>query len=151
MTKFLKPMIVAAFAMLVFSLSIFSGAQADAVYPYQNPTYIPSAISPATTLTGTGTYVVTLQNAGTLGVDIRGTCTSLAAQVQVSVDGTNYIAVPAWVVSNSTVTSTATITATGAYRSNVAGAQKARLNVTANSAACAVSAVATGAHLNPNY
>ena len=76
-------------SLLIASAACFfvSSAIADASYPYNTPVYVPTAYSPLANYTAPTDYVVTLQNAGILGVDINGTCTSLAGTIQVSVDG----------------------------------------------------------------
>ena len=120
------------------------GAHADAVYPVTNAFYTPSAISPAQSFTAPSTaYTVTLQNRGVLGVDINGTCTSLAATIQVSMDGTNWRTVNVYPVVTGAISAAASISAAGAYRANVSGAKVARVNISALTAACSVSAIAT--------
>jgi len=138
---------IAVCAATIFNVPMVS---ADAAYPYQNSVYIPSAISPVATASAPTTYSVTLQNAGIIAFEINGTCTSLAATVQVSVDGTTWRAVNVYPVVTSTITAAASISAAGAYRANVAGARAARLNVTALTATCNFSAVATSGTPAPN-
>lgn len=131
---------------IAFILGLFSvtlPAHADAAYPYTNAFYTPSAISPVQNFTAPGTYVVTLQNRSVLGVDINGTCTSLAATIQISVDGTTWRTVNVYPVVTGTVTAAAAISAAGAYRSLVSGAKLARVNITALTATCNVSAIGT--------
>jgi len=139
MKKFLAFTIL-AFCALFGALPVF----ADANYPYSNPTYIPSAISPAVNFTAPSTsYTVTLQDRTTLGVEVNGTCTALAATVQVSIDGTTWRTVNVYPVATGTITAAASITAAGAYRANVSGTKIARVNVGTLTASCNVSAVAT--------
>lgn len=145
MKKFLLSLAVFA----VTSLHLTSSF-ADANYPYSNPTYIPSAVSPVATVAAPTTYQITLQNAGILGVEINGTCTSLAATVQVSVDGTTWRTVNVYPVTTGAISAAASISAAGAYRSNVAGAKTARINITALAATCNFSAVATAGTVAPN-
>lgn len=128
---------------LVMLAGAASLAIADANYAYTNPTYIPSAISPAQSFSAPGTYAVTLQNGAVAGFAISGTCTSLAATVQVSIDGTNFYAVNVYPVATGTITAAASISAAGGYRANVSGAKLVRLNISALTAACSVSAVVT--------
>ena len=137
-----------SFATLALALCFAAvGASADAVYPYTNPTYIPTAISPSVAMTGTGTYVVTVQDKTVIGYEVNGTCTSLNAVPQVSFDGVTWRTINAYPVVTTTSTPTAAITAAGGYRANVSGAQKARLNVTALSATCNIGASATAGNL----
>lgn len=123
-------------AYLIIALNFLSpfNAQADATYPYTNPTYIPTAISPASTLSATGTYVMTNSGLATATLRVTGTCTSLIAAVQVSNDNSNWTTVPVYPVGGgSPITS---VTANGFWKVNVAGFSKVRANVTALSASC---------------
>ena len=139
--KKLFSFILLALALLVSPLA----AIADAVYPYNNPTYVPAAVSPAVAFTAPSTaYIVTLHNRSVIAYEINGTCTSLAATVQVTVDGTNWRTVNVYPVATGTITAAASITAAGAYRANVAGGKTSRLNISALTASCSVSAVAIG-------
>ena len=139
MKKIFLCALIAVLAILAPTVSF-----ADAVYPYTNAMYTPSAISPVQNFTAPSTaYTVTLQNRGVLGVDINGTCTSLAATIQVSVDGTTWRTVNVYPIATGTITAAASITAAGGYRSNVSGAKIARVNISALTASCNVSAVAT--------
>jgi hypothetical protein len=134
------------FAFVLLSICALSSVFADAVYPNTNAVYTPSAISPAQNFAApSSAYVVTLQNRGVLGVDISGTCTSLAATIQVSVDGTTWRTVNVYAIATGTITAAASITGVGGYRANVSGAKIARVNITALTASCNVSAVATEA------
>jgi len=127
-----------------------SMALADAAYPYTTPTYIPSAVSPVQNFAAPSTaYTVTLQNGGILGVDINGTCTSLAATVEVTVDGTTWRAVNVYPMATGVIAAAASIVAAGAYRVNVSGARIARVNISALTASCNVSAVVTSGALAP--
>ncbi len=120
-----------------------SFVHADANYPYQNPVYIPSAVSPVINYTAPADYVITLQDRGVVAFEINGTCTSLAAVAQVTVDGTTWRSINVYPVVTSTITAAASISAAGAYRISSSGAKSARLHITALTATCNVSAVAT--------
>lgn len=145
MKKFLFPLLIS----LVASFHI-SSAVADAAYPYTNAVFTPSAISPVASVSAPTTYAISLQNRSILGVEINGTCTSLAATIQVSVDGTTWRTVNVYPVTTGAISAAASISATGAYRANVSGAKNARVNVTALAAACNISAVATEGGIAPN-
>lgn len=135
------------FSLFLAVLSI--AAFADASYPWTNPTYIPSAIAPAASLSAPGTFAITTQNVNTVTVSVSGTCTALAATPQISVDGTNFFPVNAYPVTAGTTGGTSTaatsISAAGLYRFNTSGAQSFRLNVTALTAACSFAGAGTGA------
>ena len=148
MKKFFAPLV--ALVLAAATLAFSSASSADAVYPVTSPVYTPSAVSPAQSFSAPSTaYSVTLQNRSVLGVAISGTCTSLAATIQVSIDGTNWYAVNVYPVTTGTVTAAASITAAGGYRANVGGARLARVNISALTAACSVSAVATEGGIAP--
>jgi hypothetical protein len=116
-------------------------AFADATYTYQNPTYIPSAISPLKNYTAPADYVLTAHNLDTVTLQISGTCTSLAATMQ----GTNQSGItptPVWTTLNAWPAaggaSVATFGGTGTWRVDVAGLSQARLHITALTASCNV-------------
>jgi len=119
-------------------------AYADATYPVTNPTYIPTARSASVSYSAPADYVVTTNDINTSVFQITGTCTSLAAVAQITVDGTNYVDVNVYPVGSGTVggvsTAAASISAAGMYRVNTSGASKTRLHITALTAACAVTA-----------
>ena len=146
--KNLTAFIAVAAAMVAGLFSV--AAHADAVYPVTNAYYTPSAISPVQNFTAPGTYAVTLQNRSVIGVEVNGTCTSLAATIQTTVDGTTWRAVNVYPVVTGTVTAAASISAAGAYRAMVAGAKAARVNITALTATCNVSAIATEGGMSLN-
>lgn len=126
---------------MVFAIAFGTAALADAVYPINNPTYIPTAISGPTSYSAAGDHVMTVHGLSTVALQVTGTCTGLTAAPQVSADGTNYVTVPASpAAGGANVTS---ITSTGLWRVNVSGMKKARLHITVLSAACAVSMTGT--------
>ena len=84
-----------------------SFASADAVYPYQNPTYIPNAISAPASYTAPGSYLFTTNGVGTVTVRVSGTCTSLAATLKASNDGTNFTNINLYPIATGTVAPTA--------------------------------------------
>jgi len=136
-------------AAFIFAMMFASSVMADATYAYTNPTYVPTAKSAAVSASAPTTYVLTTHNVNTAVFNITGTCTSLAAVAQISTDGTNYVTVNVYPVSAGTVNGlsvpAASITAAGMYRVNTSGAFKARLNVTALTAACSFTASGSGA------
>lgn len=112
--------------------------KADAAYPINNPTYIPTAISPPVTYTAPGLYVLTTHNIGTATIRISGTCTGLVAAVQVSQDGVNWTAVNFYPVTTGAITVVTSVSAPGLWRINTAGFLKARVNISILTASCTV-------------
>lgn len=129
MRKFMCRMLAAvALALFMPTLSL---AQ---TYPTQNPVYMPTSTLPTwATLTATGTTTPWQANTqATMYIRVAGTFSALAAQVQISespgaASAVTWTAIPVEAVGGSRVF---TITATGLYRLNVAGAKQVRLNVT---------------------
>lgn len=120
-------------------LSAFSFAQ---VYPYSNPTYIPMAVTSSITLpVGASTSTkFNLNNVASVTFRVSGTCTSLAAAVQLSNDvtdtKTNWTSVNFWVspalgTAAGTIDADGSLTATGLYKVKTDGATQLRLNVSA--------------------
>ncbi len=136
--------LVAAFAMACFSML----ALADATYPYTNPTYIPTAVSPAATYTAPADYVFQANGISVATVRITGTCTSLAATVQGSNDGgTNWTDLNAASVSGGA--STVALSTTGFWRVNASGFNQLRVHATALTASCTIAmAGTTGNRIN---
>lgn len=130
--------LIAAFVMAFGSVL----ALADATYPYTNPTYIPTASSPAATYTAPADYLFQANNIGTASVRITGTCTSLAATIQGSNDnGANYTDLLASSVSGGS--STVAISTTGFWKVNATGFNKLRVHVTALTASCTIAMAGT--------
>ncbi len=104
MKRFLTSLIFTA-AALLFCAPAF----ADTVYPYSNPTYIPSADMASATYTAPSTaYAMTLNGIGTVSLRVTGTCTSLAATLQGSNDsGSNYTALNLYPIATGTAAPTA--------------------------------------------
>jgi hypothetical protein len=119
-----------------FAAASFAPTASAQVYPYTNPSYIPNAIAASATLSAPGTYVFTNSGNGTVAVEIRGTCTGLAATVQGTVDGTTWTAVNIFPVTTGTITATSAVSAAGVWRTNAAGFRQMRVNVTVLSASC---------------
>lgn len=137
MKKYFTSMIVGFMALMVSAL-----AMADANYPYTNPTYIPTATSPAATYTAPADYVFQANNIGTASVRITGTCTSLAATIQGSNDnGANYTDLVASSVAGGS--STVAITTTGFWKVNASGFNKLRVHATALTASCTIAMAGT--------
>ena len=137
MKKYFHKMIVGALMVMVSALAL-----ADATYPYTNPTYIPSATSPAATYTAPADYVFQANSIGAASVRITGTCTSLAATIQGSNDnGTNYTDLVASSVAGGS--STVAITTTGFWKVNASGFNKLRVHVTALTASCTIAMAGT--------
>lgn len=112
------------------------------VYPYTNPTYTPTAQLAAQSFSTTGTYSFVTNGVSTASLRVTGTCTGLVAAPQITNDGTNWTTVPAYPVGAGGVP-VVSITGTGFWKFNTSGAVKARLNITALSAACSVAMAAT--------
>lgn len=133
--KFLKALI-SSLALAFLSTSVCFAQ----VYPITTPVYIPNAALAASTLSTTGDYVFNTAGVGTVNFQISGTCTALAATPQVSVDGTNWVAVNAY-KAGTTKSALTSVASTGIFSMSVPGYNKARLHITALSAACTFSAV----------
>ena len=125
------------YALGLLLLAIASPALADAVYPFNNPTYIPAAISPQATIPIGTTSLFAFQTNGvsTLYLRIAGSPSGLAATVQ----GTEarqqpgnaaptWTALPIDIIGGVRV---ASISGTGLFRINVSGFAQVRLNVSA--------------------
>lgn len=98
-------------------------------YPTNNPTYIPTAILGATTLSAPGTVTFQNNGNGTVLLRVAGTNTGLSATVQIS---ESRAGTPAWTtvgVDQIGGPNTSTITTNGLYRLNATGAAQVRLNV----------------------
>jgi len=117
-------------------------ASADAVYPYQNPTYIPAPTSAPVTLgTGASTSTVfTTNNLGTVTLRVSGTCTSLAAAIEATSDSAatktnwtaiNFYAPPALGTAAAAIDVDGSLTAAGLYKINASGYTQLRLNISA--------------------
>lgn len=139
MKKYFLSLVVALLAFTSF------GVQADANYPWTNPTYIPSAVSPAQTFSAPGTYTFTNNGVGTVALAITGTCTGLSARVQGTVDGTNWTILGIYPVAPGTASAASIVSATGVWRTNAAAFKQIRVNITALTASCTMSIVGTQA------
>ena len=145
MKKFLLICTLAA-----LSLIGFTSAQAQ-TYPWQNPTYSPSAIGPTTSYSAPAIYPFNAIASSVVAFQVSGTCTSLAATAQVSNNNTTWVTVNVWPVATGTITAAASISAAGIYRINATAVQYARLNITALTAACSVTAVGDNASWAVSY
>jgi hypothetical protein len=104
-------------------------------YPYTNPTYLPTAVLPAVTLSAPSTSTVMVLNGIDTGsLRISGTCTSLAGTIDGSNDGTNWTTLTLYPVGGGA--STKAYTAAGFWRTDTAGLTRIRANVTALTASC---------------
>jgi hypothetical protein len=141
-----------ALTILLVCLGAFTfSAFAANPYPYTNPTYLPNSVATPVTLSAPGDVVLTNSGSGTVAIDIRGTCTSLAGVLQESVDGTNYITVNVFPVTTGSITAAASITAAGTWRANIAGSQSVKIHITALTASCTFSAVAAPQSFTGTY
>jgi hypothetical protein len=120
-------------ALAALLLGVQALAALAQTYPTTSPVYIPQAVLASwSTLTGTGvTTNFVVNGSGTMLIRVAGTFSVLAAQVQVTEQpattaSPTWTAVPVETVGGPRV---GTITATGLYRLNVAGAKQVRVNV----------------------
>ncbi len=126
----------------LFSFVLTLPAFADAVYPYTTPVYIPTAQAGALTYTAPADYTFSLNGVSAVSLRITGTCTSLAASLQGSNDGTNFT--PINISSIGAARSSAyTIGAPGFWRADTSGFTTARVHITALTASCTVSMAGT--------
>lgn len=133
-------------SVIAFTMTFFVSALAlaDATYPYTNPTYIPTAVSPAATYSAPADYSFQANGISVATVRITGTCTSLAATVQGSNDGgTNWTDLVASSVSGGS--STVSISSTGFWKVNAGGFNKLRVHATALTASCTIAMAGTQA------
>lgn len=148
---------------LLFILAApFATAFADAKYPINTPSYIPMAQTPSVALsTGASTTtLMTLNNINSVTLRISGTCTSLAAAVQVTNDvgatKTNWTSVnfwpsPALGTAAATIDADGSLTAAGLYKIKTEGMTAVRLNVSALTAACSAQFTGSSAIATPAY
>lgn len=115
---------------LVVALMTLLNLQAVAqTYPINNPTYVPTAVLAATTLTTAGTVGFNNNGNGTVLIRVAGTNTGLSAVVQVTesrASSPSWTTVPVQTVGGGIVS---TITANGLYRLNINGAAQVRFNL----------------------
>jgi hypothetical protein len=120
-------------------------ANADAVYPYQTPVYIPNAVSAPIAYTAPADYLFTTNGVGTVTLRVSGTCTSLAATLKASNDNTNFTAINLYPIATGTVapTAVASVGAVGFWKANTVGFTNLDFNITALTATCTVAIVGT--------
>lgn len=126
---------------VIATLMGMSVALADAVYPYTNATYIPTAISAPTAYSAPGDYTITSNGLTSVSLRVTGTCTSLAATLQGTNDGSNWTAISAYPVGGGA--NVASFSTTGFWRANAAGFSKVRFHMTALTASCTVAMAGT--------
>lgn len=132
----------------IFSVLMFAAVLAtsafSATYPSTNPTYTPNARFPAFTIaSGVAGSSLPLNGIGVASLFVTGTCTSLAATVQASNDGTNWITLNLYPYNATLAASAVTsISATGTWVMNVGGYNNVRVNNTAVSGAACVGTLA---------
>lgn len=98
-------------------------------YPINNPSYIPTAILAATTLTTAGTVTFNNNGNGTVLIRVAGTNSVMSATVQMTesrATSPTWTAVPVQLVGGGRVN---TIVANGLYRLNISGAAQVRFNL----------------------
>ena len=138
---------------IVLAIAAFAGTSASIAqtYPWQNPTYTPSAVAPAATYTAPAAYAFNAIASSVVSFQITGTCTALAAVAQVSNNGTTWVTVNVWPVTTGTITAAASVSAAGIYRLNATANQFARLSITALTASCTVQGVGDNASWAVSY
>lgn len=124
----------------VMALCAVAGAQ---TYPYTNPVFTPNAVGPTSTYAAPAQYAFTTIGVGTVSVRVSGTCTSLAAVMQGSNDGTTFTNINLYPIATGTSApvAVASISAAGFWKANAAGYANVRLNITALTATCNVTMV----------
>lgn len=136
----MKHLMKALFA-VVISFGLMAAAFADTVYPYTNPTYLPTAVSPPVTYTAPADYVLTNNGLTTVSMRISGTCTSLAGTLQGTNDSTTWTDITLYPVGGGA--STKSFAAAGFWRTDTAGFNKVRAHITALTASCTVAMAGT--------
>jgi hypothetical protein len=133
-------------ALVALAASFSSSVFADAAYPYTNPTYIGTAISPAAVYSAPADYTFTTSNVGTAVLQVSGTCTGLVGTVQGSSQVTG---APVWVTLRAYPivggASVASVGAAGTWRIDTAGYGQTRLHITALTATCTIGMSGTSA------
>lgn len=122
-------------------LAVQAFAAVDATYPYTTPTYLPTAILPATAYSAPVDAAMTLNGIDTVSLRISGTCTSLAGSLQGTNDGTNWTNITIYPVGGGA--STKSFSAAGFWRTDTAGFSKVRAHITALTASCTVAMAGT--------
>lgn len=120
------------------ALAVFASVASAQTLPFQNPTYLPNAVLQPVTLSAPGAVNFTNSGGGVMSLRVSGTCTSLAATVQASNDGTNYTVINIYPVASygASATPASAVAATGFWKSNVTGFTNVKVNVTALTASC---------------
>lgn len=134
---------LAAASILAASPAVEAVAQ---VYPTNNPTYIPTAVLPATTLAAPGDVTFNTNGLGTVVFRIAGTNTGVAGTFQVT---ESRAASPTWQTVGVTQVggtggSISAVTGNGVYRLKAAGFAQVRFHMTAISTGSAVVSGAGG-------
>ena len=96
--------------------------------PFTTPTYTPTTSAAKLLYTAPGTYVFNTLGNGALSFQFSGGA-SFAAQLQATVDGTNWTTLPAWPAGGGAPVQT--VSANGLYSVPVAGYTEVRVNATA--------------------
>lgn len=138
-------MFVLGAALLMLGVLALPAAAFAQTYPYTSPTYLPNAYGGTQILSAPGAYQMTLNGIGTVSVRVSGTCTSLAATLQASNDGTNYTAINLYPVATGTTApvAVASVSAPGFWKANTVGYSSVKLNITALTTSCSVTMVGT--------
>ena len=137
--------ILLASAMALGAYLTITGPVSAQTYPYTNPTYTPNAYGGTQTLSAPGSYMMSLNGIGTVSVRVSGTCTSLAATLQATNDGTNYTNINLYPIATGTTAPVpvASASAPGFWKANTVGYSGVKFNITALTASCSVTMVGT--------
>jgi uncharacterized Fe-S center protein len=142
---------------MFLSASAAFEASADVNFPYSNPTYIPTLTNPSAVLpTGAQNIVISTAGASTLAFNFTGTCTSLAATVNGSLDNgvtytqLNFYPYPALGTAAPTIDADGTLAASaGVVKVNSAGFNKIKIAISALAGAtCTFTAAETQGSFN---
>lgn len=131
----------AVFALATVTAMLTSALSLAQSYPTSNPVYIPTASLAAQSFSAPGAYTFVTSGVSVATLRVTGTCTSLAGTVQVSNDAINWTTVPITPVAGGAAAYS--VSAPGFWNFSTAGMTRARLNITALSAACSVTMAAT--------
>lgn len=123
----------------IMALSAVALSASAQTFPYQNPTYIPSAVLAPVSLSAPGTVPFSTNGLSTLVMRVSGTCTAVAGTLQASNDATNFTAINLYPIATGTTApvAVAAFAAAGFWKANVTGFTSVKVNVTALTAACA--------------
>lgn len=150
MKQMLKRRIVMLAVVAAAAVAVMGNAFPQS-YPITNPTYLPNSVKPSATMSAPGTYVFNNNGTGVVALEVEGTCTSLAAVVQGTVDGTHWTTMNVWPVTTGTITAASAVAATGVWRTASAAMKQIRVNVTALTASCTFTMIGAPVNFTSTY